>query len=142
MSNILKKLFTNHKRSRVFLAFLYLFATFGILANHTCQSSDNDINQCYLECSSDLLHSDNSVKVQHTGDFNQNSLSYKIDSHELNCSACIFLLTTKVFKLYPKTSLCSTLTVIRTQISRHSSFAKQLEWFCSASLRAPPIITS
>ena len=142
MKIVWKKLFTNHKRSRIFLAFLYMFVTFGIPLGHTCQPADIDIHYCHLECSDDVLYSDSYGEVNHTAGFDQNSYSYKTDSHELNCSACLFLLTTKVFKLYPKTSLCSTLTVIRTQISRHSSFAKQLEWFCSASLRAPPIITS
>ena len=142
MANVWKKLFTNYKQGRVFLAFLYLFVTFGIPLGHTCQPADKDIHYCHLECSDDVLYSDSYGEVNHTAGFDQNSYSYKTDSYELNCSACLFLLTTKVFKLHQNTSLCSTQTVIRTQISKHSNFAKHFEWFCSAPLRAPPINTT
>ena len=142
MADISKKWFTNPRGMLVALAFLYLFASFGIPPSHTCQRVDKDIHHRHLECSSHLLHSDSFVEVHHTVAYNQNSLSAKTDPHELYCPACLYSLTSKIFKLCSNTSLYSIQTVVKTQALRQLSFTKQLEWFCSAPLRAPPSIAS
>ena len=142
MVDIWKKLFTNRTRKQVFLTFLYLFVIFGIPLSHTCQSADKDIHHCRLESSSDLLNSDSYLEENHTAGFEQSSSSYKTDSHDLNCSACLFLLTAKVFELYPNISLYSTQTIAITQVLSQLNFIKQFKWLCSAPLRAPPIIAS
>jgi len=142
MADISKKRFTNPRGIRVALAFLYLFATFGIPPSHTCPHVDKDIHHRHLECSIHLLHSDSFVEVHHTATFNQNSLSDKTNSHDLYCSACLYSMTSKAFKLCLNTSLYSTQTVVRTQVLPQLSFTKQFEWFRSAPLRAPPCIAS
>ena len=127
---------------RVFLVLLYGIAAFGIPLTHTCKLSDTDAHSRHAECSSHLLHNDSYVEVHHTAIFNQNSLSDKTGSHELYCPACLFSLTSKAFKPCSNTSLCSTQTVVRTRVLLQLNFIKQLEWFCSAPLRAPPGIAS
>ena len=141
MVGIWKKTLTNHVGMRVILVFLYALATFGIPLSHTCQFADEDIHQ-QAECSSHLLHDDSDIEVHHTSVFNQSSFSDKTGSHNLYCPVCLFSLTSKTCKLCSNSSLRPTQTVVRTQILRQSSFIKQLEWFCSAPLRAPPSIAS
>ena len=142
MTNIWKKWFTNRGGMRVVLVLLYLLATFGIPLSHTCKLAYKDVHNCHLERASHQLHSDSFVEVHHTVIFNQNSFSGKTDAHDLYCPACLYSLTSKTFKLCSNTSLCSTQTVVKTQVLPQLSFIKQLEWFCSAPLRAPPSITS
>ena len=137
MTNIWKKWLTGRGGMRVVLALLYLFATFGIPLSHTCKLGDKDGHNYHSECTSHQLQSDSSVEVHHTA-FNQNILSDRTDSHDLYCPACLYSLTSKAFKLYSNTSLYSAQTVVRTQVLPQLSFIKQLEWFCSAPLRAPP----
>ena len=142
MSSILKKWIMLSGRIWVILALLYGLVAIGIPLNHTCQLADKDIHHRHSECSSHMLHSDSYVEVHHTAAFNQNSLSDKTDSHDLYCPACLYSLTSKVSKLCSNDSLCSIQTVVRTQVLPQLSFTKQLEWLCSAPLRAPPSITS
>ena len=142
MGNIWKKWFTNPGGMRVVLALLYGLATFGIPLGHTCQLADKDIHLRHLECSSHLLGNNSYAEVHHTATFNQNSLSDKTDFHDLYCPVCLYSLTSKAFKLCSKASLYSTQTVVRTQVLPQLNFIKQLEWFCSAPLRAPPSIAS
>ena len=141
MANIWKKCVTNPGGIRVVLAFLYLLVTFGIPLSHKCWPADKDIHHRYSECSSLLLQSNSYVEVHHTA-FNQNRLSDKTDTHDLYCPACLYSLTCKAFKICSNTSLCSTQTVVRTQVLPQLSFIKQIEWFYSAPLRAPPSIAS
>ncbi len=142
MACVSKRWFINPGRVRVFLAFLYLFVTFGIPLSHTCQPADNEVYNHHSEGTRHLLHSDSCVEVHHTATLNQNSLSEKADSHDMYCPACLFSLTSKAFKLCSNNSLCSTQTIVRTQVLPQLSFIKQFEWFCSAPLRAPPSIAS
>jgi len=142
MAGIWKKWLTNQGRMRVVLALLYLLATFSIPLSHTCSSADDDIHHQHLEYSEHTLQDGSYRQVHHTDAFSQNNLFENTDSHDLNCSACLYLLTSKTFKLYPNTSLCSTQTITRTQVLPQFSFIRQLEWFCSAPLRAPPSMTS
>ena len=141
MVNIWKKWFANPGGMRVVLVLLYLLATFDIPLSHTCQLTDKNVHNHNSECTSHLLQSNSYVEVHHTA-FNQNSLSGKTDAHDLYCPACLYLLTSKTAKLCSNTSLCSTQNVVRTQVLPQLSFIRQLEWFCSAPLRAPPSITS
>ena len=142
MANIWEKWVAATGGMRSILALLYALTVFGIPLSHTCKLSYRDVHDRHSECSSHLLYNDSNVEVHHTATFNQNSLSDKTDSHELYCPACLFSLTSKAFKLYSNTSLCSIQTVVRTQVLPQLSFTKQLKWFCSAPIRAPPSITS
>ena len=142
MADIWKKWLTNQGRMRVVLALLYLLANLSIPLSHTCHPTDKDIHHHHLECTDHTLQDGSYRQVHHTVVFNQNSLFEKADSHGLYCSACLYSLTSKTFKLYPKISLCSAQTIVRTQVLPQFSFIKQLEWFCSAPLRAPPSMIS
>ena len=142
MVNIWKKWLKNVCEMRVVLVLLYGFATFGTPLYHTCQLADKGVDHRYSEYSSPRLHSDEYVKVQSVVVFNQNDITETAKSHNQYCAACLFSLTSKAFKLCPNTSLRSTQAVVRTQVLPQLSFIKQLEWFCSAPLRAPPIIAS
>jgi len=142
MAYIWKKRLINQGKMRVVIASLYLLATFSIPLSHTCSSADDDIHHQHLECSEHTLQDGSYRHVHHTDAFSQNSLFEKADSHGLYCSACLYSLTSKTFKLYSKISLCSAQTIARTQVLPQFSFIKQLEWFCSAPLRAPPSMIS
>ena len=142
MTDIWKKWLKNPGGMRVVLAFLYLFATFGVPLNHTCKLSDKDRHNYNLECTSHQLQNDNHIEVHYTTIFNQNSLSDRTDSHNLYCPACLYSLTSKTLKLCSNSSVCSTQAVVRTQILPQLNFTKQLEWLSSVSLRAPPNIVS
>jgi len=142
MDVVWKKWITTTAIMHVFLALLYGVATFGIPFSHTCKLSDTDAHSRHAECSSHLLHDDSDSEVHHTTAFNQNNSSGKADSHNRSCPACLHSLTSKTVKFCSDTSLCFTQTVVRTQVLPQLSFTKQLEWFCSAPLRAPPSIAS
>ena len=142
MANIWKRRLVNSRGTGIILVFLYVFSTLGIQLSHTCQPFDGDTDHRHSECSGHLLQGDSDVEAHHTTIFNQNNLSEKADPHGLCCPACLYSLTSKTFKLYSNTSLCSTQTVIRTQALPQLSFTKQLECLYSALLRAPPSITS
>ena len=141
MASICKKWFVHRGGMQVVLVLLYLLATFGIPLSHTCRPADKDIHHRHSECTSQQLQSDRSVEVHHTT-FNQNIPSDKTDSHDLYCPACLYSLTSKAFRACSNVSLHSTQLVKRTQVLPQLSFIKQLEWFCSAPLRAPPSIAS
>lgn len=142
MANIWKKWLTNPGGMRVVLALFYGLATFGIPLSHTCKLTDRDVHNRHSECANHKLQSDSYAEVQHTTTFSQNSLSDKTDSHNLYCPACLYLLTSKVFKFRSNTSVCSIEAAVRIQIRSQLNFTKQLEWLSSISLRAPPGITS
>jgi len=127
---------------RVILAFLYVLAAFGIPLNHTCQLVDKDVHNCHSGCGRRRLLSDEHVEVQYATAFNQNGLTETDKSHNLHCPACLYSLTSKAFRFCSNASSYSTQIVVRTQVLLQLSFTKQLEWFCSAPLRAPPGITS
>lgn len=141
MANIWKKWVAATGGMRSILAFLYILANLGISLDHTCQSGKN-VYHCHSERTNHQLEDDCYVAVQYITTFNQNSLSDKTETHNLYCPACLYSLTSKTFRLCSNVSLCSTQTVTRTQVLPQLSFIKQLEWFCSAPLRAPPSITS
>lgn len=140
MANIWKKWLINPGGMRVVLALLYMLAVFGIPLNHTCQLADKDIHNHHSECTNHRQGDDNFVKVRIVS--NQANCDNNNQSHSTYCSACLYLLTSKTFKFCSNASLCSTQAVVRTQVLPQLSFIKQLEWFCSAPLRAPPCITS
>ena len=142
MANIMKKGATATWGMRLIVALLYGLATFGIRLSHTCQFADKYIHHRHFECLSHQLGNDSYVEVHHTAVFNQNRLSDKTDSHDLRCPVCLYSLTSKAFKLCSNTSSYSTQTAVRTHILPQLIFIKQLEWFCSAPLRAPPHIAS
>jgi len=139
MRIFLKKWLTNSGRVQVIFALLYLLTTFGIPLSHTCQLVDKNVHPRHSECSSRLLHSESDVETQHATVLNQSSLT---ETYRLHCPACLFSLTSKAFRARSNVSLCSTQTVVRTHILPQWDSIKQLEWFCSAPLRAPPSITS
>jgi len=139
MVGIRKKLLTNSGGMRVILVLLYVLATFGIPLSHTCQVADGDIRQ-HSECA-DHGHEDG--KLSESGfAFSQSNCDNENQPHSTYCAACLYLQTSKTFKLYPNTSLRPTQTVVRTQVLPQLSFVIQIEWFCSAQLRAPPSIAS
>ena len=139
MVGIWKKTLTNSGGMRVILVLLYGLATFGIPLSHTCQIVGGDIRQ-QSECA-DHGHEDG--KLSESGlAFSQSNCDNENQPHSTYCSACLFSLTSKTFKLYLNTSLRPTQTVVRTQVLPKLSFVIQLELFCSAPLRAPPSIAS
>ena len=140
MVNIWKTWLTAPGGMRVVLAFLYLFATFGVPLSHTCQLADKDIHHRYSECTNHRHEGCNLTGLRLA--YSQSDCDNTNQPHSTYCSACLYSLTSKAFRLCSNASLCSTHTVVRTQVLPQLSFIKQLEWFCSAPLRAPPSITS
>ena len=139
MTGIWKKQFTNHGGMRVILALLYLLATFGIGLNHTCQLVDENAHNKHRECANHKHEDDNFVETRFV--FSQADCENKNQSRSVYCAACLYSLISKTFKLRSKISLCSIETTVRIQILPEFNFTKQLEWFSSIYLRAPPCIT-
>ena len=142
MTNIWKRWFANLGGMRTALAFLYLLTTFSVPLHHTCCPVGTDTSHQHLQCAGHARQNDCYLEEHHTASLNQNSLGKKADFHELYCAACLYLLKIKIFKLSTNTSLCLTQAVAKTQVLPQFSFIKQLEWFCSAPLRAPPSMAS
>ena len=140
MADIWKKWLKNPGGMRVVLAFLYLLATFGVPLSHTCQLADKDIHHRYSECTSHRHENDNLTELRLA--YSQSDCDNTNQPRSTYCSACLYSLTSKAFKLYSNASLYSIQTVVRTQIVPQFDFTKQLEWLSSVSLRAPPSITS
>ena len=142
MTKIWKRWFTNLGGMRIVLALLYLLATFSAPLSHTCCHVGTETSHQHLQCAGHTRQNDTYLEEHYTASLNQNSLDKKADSHELYCAACLYSLKIKIFKLSSNTSLCLTQAVAKTQVLPQFSFIKQLEWFCSAPLRAPPSIAS
>ena len=142
MADVWKKWLRNRVGMRVVLALLYGLATFGIPLSHTCKLSHRDLDDQHLEYTSQQLHYESYVEVHHTATFNQNSFSNKADSHDQYCPACLYSLTSKTFRASSNISLCLIQAVTKPQILPQLNFAKEPYWFCSAPLRAPPVINS
>ena len=141
MADVWKKWVAATGGMRSILVLLYVLTVFGIPLSHTCKLSGKDVHNYHSEYTSRQLHSDSYVEVQSATAFNQNGLTKTAESHDLYCPACLFSLTSKAFRACSNVSLCSTQTVVGTQILPQLNFTKQLEWFYSAPLRAPPSIT-
>ena len=142
MANIWKNWLKALGGLRVVLALLYLLATFSIPLSHTCHLADKDVHNYCSGCTGRGLLSDEHIEVQCVVVYNQNDTTETAKSHNKCCLACLYSLTSKAFKFYSNASLCSIKTVVKTQVLPQLSFTKQLEWFCSAPLRAPPSIAS
>ena len=140
MADIWKKWLKNPGWMRVVLAFLYLFTTFGTPLSHTCQLADKDIHRRYSECTNHRHEGCNLTGLRLAS--SQSDCDNKNQPHSTYCSACLYSLTAKAFKFCSNASLYSIQAVVRTQILPQLNFTKQLEWFCSAPLRAPPSIAS
>ena len=141
MANILNKWLRAPQGTQIILAFLYVLVALGIPLNHTCHSGRN-VYHCHLECPNHQLADDCYATAQHAIAFNQNNLPGKTEAHSLCCPVCLYLLISKAFRFCSNASLCSTQTAVRTQVLPQLSFTKQLEWFCSNPLRAPPFSIS
>ena len=142
MLSLRKKWLTALREICIVLAFLYGLATFSIPLSHTCKLADKGLHHCRSECSSQLLHRDEHVKVQYVAIYNQNDITETAKSHNHCCLACSYSFTSKAFKFCPNNSLCTIQTVIKTEVSTQLNFTKRSEWFSSISLRAPPVINS
>ena len=140
MAYIWKKWLTAPGGIRIILALLYLFVTFSIPLSHTCQLADKDVHSHHSECTNHRHEDGNLIELRLAS--SQSNCDNKNQPNSTYCSACLYSLTSKAFKFCSNASLCSTQTVVRTQILPRLDFTKQLEWFSSVSLRAPPSITS
>ena len=140
MANIWKKWITAPRGIRIILAFLYLFVTFGVPLSHICQFADKDIHHPYSECTSHRHEDDNLTELRLA--YSQSNCENKSQLHSTYCSACLYSLTSKTFKLCSKVSLCSMGTAVDIQILPQLNFTQQFEWLSSISLRAPPCIAS
>ena len=142
MKQVSKKWPLDSMGMRAMLALLYLFALLCVPLGHTCQPADNDVHSHQLDCDDHQLHCNEHAGIRPIATFNQNDIAETNKSYDQHCSTCLHSLTWKNFKLCSITSLCSTQTVVRTQVLPQLSFIVQPEWFCSAPLRGPPCITS
>ena len=134
-----KKRLTNPAGMRAVLALLYLLVSSGIPLGHTCQLVDK-VHHCYSK-GTNHRHEDHSLTEIRLAP-NQSNCDNKNQFHRTHCSACLYSLNSKTSKLCSNISLCTTQTVLINQVPAQFSFTKQLEWFYSAPLRAPPSIAS
>ena len=139
MKQVSKKWSIKSRGMRVILAFLYLLAFFFVPLKHTWQVPGNDVHNHQFDCNDHQSHCDEHAGIRLVTAFYQFDSAETDKSHDQHCMACLHSLT---FKLCSNTSLRATQIVVRTQVLPQLNFIKQLEWFCSAPLRAPPSIAS
>jgi len=142
MFTLLKKWFSASLCMRVIVALLYGLVNFTVPLNHTCYSAKEDPYGCYLAHPSCQFTDGSCARTRHKIALNQNISDDKVFSYGQFCLACLYSLTSKLFKLNSATSLVSVDAFVKVRFIYHLNFTKQFEWFSSAPLRAPPIITS
>jgi len=142
MFTLLKKWFSASLCMRVIVALLYGLVTLTASLHHTCYSAKEDPHGWRLENSScnfiEGCCGETPLKIG----INQHNSNDKLLSCKQDCQACLYSLTSKPSKLCSAASLVSVETVVKVRFIYHSNFTKQFEWFSSAPLRAPPIVTS
>jgi hypothetical protein len=142
MLTLLNKPFRYSNEMRVVIALLYGFVTLTASLNHTCYSAKEDAHGHHLENSSCDLAEASRAGTRLTIALNQNSSDGKVLSRRQYCLACLYSLTSKFLKLNSAASLASVEGVVKIRFIHHPNFVRQFEWFSSAPLRAPPILTS
>jgi len=142
MFTVLKKRFSTSLCMRVIVALLYGLVNFTLLLNHTCYSTKEEQHGCHLENSSYLFGEESCAGTRIEIEFNQNSSNSNVLSYRQYCPACLYLLTSKLFRLNPAAPLILVEAVVRVRFIYHLNFTKQFEWLSSAPLRAPPIVIS
>ena len=142
MFTFLKKWFSASLCMRVIVALLYGLVNFTLLLNHTCYSTKEELHSCHLENSSYHFGEESCARTRIEIELNQNSSNSKILSYRQYCPACLYSLTSKLFKLYSMAPMVSVEAVVKIRLIYHLNFTKQFEWLSSAPLRAPPIVIS
>lgn len=142
MFTLLKKWFSASLCMRVIVALLYGLVNFIAPLNHTCHSTKEYPHDCHLKNSNCHFAEESCARTRHKIALNQNSSDDKVFSYGQFCLACLYSLTSKLFKLNSATSLVSVEAVVKVRFIYHFNFTKQFEWLSSIPLRAPPIITS
>jgi hypothetical protein len=142
MITLLKKRFYASPYMRVIVALFYGLINFTVLLNHTCCSAKEEPYGCHIENSSCHFPEESCAGTRPKIALNQNSADGKVSSRRQYCSACLYSLTSKLFRLNSAVFMASVDAVVETRVILHLNFTKQLEWFSSAPLRAPPILTS
>lgn len=142
MFTLLKKWFSASLCMRVIVALLYGLVTLTVPLNHTCYLAKEEPHGHHLEDSSCHFAEASRAGTRLTIALNQNSSDGKVLSRRQYCPACLYSLTSKLFKLNSAASLASVEAVVKIRFIHHLNFTKQFEWFSSAPLRAPPVVTS
>ena len=143
MFTLLKKWFGASLCMRVIFALLYGLVNFIVLLNHTCYSAKENPYGCHLAHPSCQFTDGSCAGTRFNIELNHESSNSKVLSYRKYCSACLYLLTSKLFKLNQATPQVLVDTFVKVRFIYHLNFTKQFEWFSSAPLRAPPpIVTS
>ncbi len=142
MFTLLKKWFNASLCMRVIVALLYGLVNFTVHLNHTCYSAKEEPYGCHSAHPSCQFTDGGCARTRLNIKLNHESSNSTVLSYSKYCLACIYSLTSKLFKLNSATSLVSVEAVVKVRFIYHLSFTKQFEWFSSAPLRAPPIVTS
>ncbi len=142
MFTILKKWGSASLCMRVIVALLYGLVNFTLLLNHTCYSTKEKLHGCHLENSSYHFDEESCAGTRIEIELNQNSSNSNVLSYRQYCPACLYLLTSKLFKLNSTASMVPVEAVVKIRLIYHLNFTKQFEWLSSAPLRAPPIVIS
>jgi len=142
MFTFLKKWFSASLCMRVIVVFLYGLVNFTLLLNHTCYSTKEELHSCHLENSSYHFGEESYARTRIEIELNQNSSNSIVLSYRQYCPACLYSLTSKLYKLNSTASMVSVEAVVKIRLIYHLNFTKQFEWLSSAPLRAPPIVMS
>jgi hypothetical protein len=142
MFTLLKKWFGASLCMRVIVALLYGLITLTASLHHTCYSAKEEPHGCHSAHPSCQFTDGSCAGTLLNIELNHKSSNSKVLSYSKYCLACLYSLTSKLFKLNSATSLVSVEAVVKVRFICHLNFIKQFEWFSSAPLRAPPIVTS
>jgi len=138
----LKKQFGASYGMRVVIALLYGFVNFTLLLNHTCYSINEDLYSCHLEDSNYHFAEEKCTGTHLEIEFNQNDSNRKALSCRQSCSACLYSLTSKLYKFNRSVPQVLVEAFAKVRFKYHLNFTKQFEWLSSAPLRAPPAVIS
>ena len=142
MVTFLKKRFSAFYGMRVVIALLYVYVNFTVLQNHTCYSINEDLYGCHLEDSNYQFAKATCSGTHLEIKLNQNNYNSTVLSNVESCTACLYSLISQLFKLNQTTPQALGEYVVKVRFIYHLNFTKLFEWLSSASLRAPPIVTS
>jgi len=135
---LLEKWFSASLCMRVIVALLYGLVNSTVLLNHTCYLAKEDPYDCHLAHPSCQFTDGRCAGTRLNIELNHKSSNSKVLSYSKYCSACLYLLTSKLFKLNQAAPQVSVYVFVKVRFIYHLNFTKQFEWFSSAPLRAPP----
>jgi len=138
---LLTKQASTYRITQAATAVVYLFVTFAIPLNHTCNHCEKAIN-CHCDNPEYRCVAGNHTDTQTEVALKQDISKAETSSHSGICMACLYSITSKFTQVNTAKTLINTTVPNFFRILPALKIVWKSEWCSSVFLRAPPIINS